>query len=190
MADLPCEKLIKKVKSFNLDIPIIIVSGQEDVGTAVQLLKEGIYDYIVKDDETKDRLWVSLKNLKEKVNHKQELNSLREEVQEKYDFSNILKGNSAAMQRVFKFMEKAAKTNKTVSITGETGTGKELVAKAIHYNSPRKKKPLVAVNVSAIPSELIESEFLVIKKVPLREQMLEELENLKRRIMAHYFWMK
>ena len=101
MADLPCEKLIKKVKSFNLDIPIIIVSGQEDVGTAVQLLKEGIYDYIVKDDETKDRLWVSLKNLKEKVNLKQELNSLREEVQEKlkrYPFPGNVRALKAVME--------------------------------------------------------------------------------------------
>ena len=62
------------------------------------------------------------------------------------------------MQRIFKLMEKSAKTNITVSITGETGTGKELVTKGIHYNSPRKKKPLVAVNISAIPNELIESE--------------------------------
>ena len=158
LPDLSCEKLIKEVKNFNPEIPIIIVSGQEDVFTAVNLLKEGIYDYIVKDDDTKDRLWVNLKNFKEKANLKQELNSLREEVQGKYDFFNILKGNSSPMQRIFKLMEKSAKTNITVSITGETGTGKELVAKAIHYNSPRKKKPLVAVNISAIPNELIESE--------------------------------
>jgi DNA-binding NtrC family response regulator len=105
-----------------------------------------------------------LKNLKEKANLKQELNSLREEVQGKYDFFNILKGNSSPMQRIFKLMEKSAKTNITVSITGETGTGKELVAKAIHYNSPRKKKPLVAVNNSAIPNELIESELFGHKK--------------------------
>lgn len=158
LPDVSCEKLIKEIKSFNQDIPLVVVSGQEDVSTAVNLLKEGIYDYIVKDDDTKDRLWVTLKNLKEKVNLKEELNHLREEVKEKYDFSNILKGNSGAIQRVFRLMEKSAKTNITVSVTGETGTGKELVAKAIHYNSPRNKKPLVAVNVSAIPNELIESE--------------------------------
>jgi len=91
LPDLSCEKLIKEVKNFNPEIPIIIVSGQEDVFTAVNLLKEGIYDYIVKDDDTKDRLWVNLKNFKEKANLKQELNSLREEVQGKYDFFNILK---------------------------------------------------------------------------------------------------
>ena len=76
----------------------------------------------------------------------------------KYDFENVIIGKSEAMQQVYSLMQKAAETNITVVITGETGTGKEVVAKAIHFNSRRKDKPLVAVNMAAIPRELAESE--------------------------------
>ena len=152
------DNLINKIKNFDPDIPIVIVSGQEDVSTAVDLLKKGAYDYIVKDEDTKDRIWNIIKHLKQNVNLKQELSQLREEVGSKYDFSSTMVGESEAMHKVFTLMEKALKTNITVSISGETGTGKEMVAKGIHYNSKRNKGPFVAVNMSAIPSELIESE--------------------------------
>ncbi len=152
------DDLINKVKNFDPDIPIVIVSGQEDVSTAVDLLKKGAYDYIVKDEDTKDRIWNIIKHLKQNVNLKEELNQLRKEVAHKYDFSSTMVGDSEPMQKVFTLMEKALKTNITVSITGETGTGKEMVAKGIHYNSKRSKGPFVAVNMAAIPSELIESE--------------------------------
>ena len=84
--------------------------------------------------------------------------SLRNEVQKKYDFSKTIKGNSVEIKKVFSLIEKSTTNDITVSITGETGTGKELVAKAIHYNSNRKSEPFIAINVTAIPSELIESE--------------------------------
>ena len=158
LGDEKADDLIKKIKNFDPDIPIVIISGQEDVSTAVDLLREGLYDYIVKDEDTKDRVWNIIKHLKQNVNLKEELNQLRQEVVQKYDFSSTMIGESAAMQDVFKLMEKALKTNITVSITGETGTGKEMVAKGIHYNSKRVKGPFVAVNMAAIPSELIESE--------------------------------
>ncbi len=158
LPDMQCEAVMKRIKKFNPEIPIIIISGQENVSTAVNLLKEGAYDYITKDDDTKDRVWNTIKNIQENLKLKTELSNLREEISNKYEFSNSIKGNSKAIQRVFNLMEKAAKTNITVSITGETGTGKELVAKAIHYNSKLQAKPLVTVNVAAIPNELIESE--------------------------------
>ena len=150
--------VIDKIKKYNSEIPIIMVSGQEDVSTAVDLLKRGIYDYIVKDDDTKERLWNAMKNVKENVKLKEEISVLKEEIGKKYEFSKIIKGKSPLVMKVFKLMEKASGTNITVSISGETGTGKDLVAKAIHYNSSRSKKPFVALNVSAVPKELIESE--------------------------------
>ncbi|HPE55242.1 MAG TPA: sigma-54 dependent transcriptional regulator [Bacteroidales bacterium] len=158
LPDISGFDVIKKVKEYNSDIPVVVVSGQEDVATAVRLLKDGAYDYFVKDEDTKERLWNTIKNIKERNELKEEINVLKEEIGKKYEFKNIIKGNSPAIQQIFGLIDKATQTNITVSIYGETGTGKELVAKAIHYNSPRVKYTFVPINVTAIPSELIESE--------------------------------
>jgi DNA-binding NtrC family response regulator len=158
LPDMSGLDVMKQIRKENMDIPIIIVSGQEDISTAVALLREGAYDYFVKDSDVKDRLWNVIKKIRENLQLKREISDLKEEIGKKYEFRNVIKGNSPAIKQIFSLIEKAIKTNITVSITGETGTGKELVAKAIHYNSTRAKKPFVAVNVSAIPSELIESE--------------------------------
>ncbi|MEJ8756659.1 sigma-54 dependent transcriptional regulator [Pontibacter sp. H259] len=151
-------QVLSIVKERSPDTQVIIISGQEDVATAVSLLKQGAYDYIVKDDDTPERLWNTINKIRENISLRKEITQLREEIGQKYDFSKVIIGNSPAIKKVFALMDKAAKTNITVSISGETGTGKELVAKAIHYNSIRKKLPYVAVNVAAIPKELIESE--------------------------------
>ena len=158
LPDISGLEVLKKIKQDKAETKVIIISGQENIGTAISLLREGAYDYIVKGDETKDRLWNLVNNLRERVDLQKELSQLKSEVQSKYEFSKSLIGNSAALKRTFDLMEKAAKTNITVSVTGETGTGKELVAKAIHYNSLRKDKAFVAVNIAAIPDTLIESE--------------------------------
>ncbi len=150
--------LFKKIRNTYADIPVIVISAQEDIGTAVELLKLGVNDYLVKDENTKDLLWNAISRIRENQSLKKEVEHLREELGHKYDFEKIIKGSSPAISNVFRLMEKAAKTNINVSVTGETGTGKELVAKSIHYNSERKKKPFVAVNMAAIPAELIESE--------------------------------
>jgi len=149
---------LKKIKENNSNTQVVIISGQEDVATAINLLKNGAFDYIVKDDDTKDRLWNTIQHLQEIAGLKQEVEQLRKEVGRKYDFSKTMIGNSDSMQKVFGMIEKAVQTNISVSIYGETGSGKEMVAKAIHYNSERRKKPFVAVNVTAIPKDLIESE--------------------------------
>ncbi|HPR57199.1 MAG TPA: sigma-54 dependent transcriptional regulator [Bacteroidales bacterium] len=158
LPDISGLEVLKKIMAYNPNIPVIIVSGQEDVSTAVNLLKEGAYDYFVKNDETKDRIWNSLKKIREKLNLEKEIDSLKEEIGRKYIFGNIIKGNSPGIKKIFSLIEKAIQTNITVSITGETGTGKDLVAKAIHYNSAKANLPFIAINVSAIPKELIESE--------------------------------
>lgn len=156
-------EVLKKIKTEDPEIPVVMISGQEDVSTAVNLLNAGAYDYIVKDEDAKDRIWNVAKNIKEKADLRTEIEGLREEIGTRYDFANLI-GISPALQKVKKLMEKAVTTNITVSITGETGTGKEVVAKGVHYNSPRKNKPFVAVNVAAIPSELIESELFGYEK--------------------------
>lgn len=158
LPDMSGEEVLKAIKTYNKNINVIIVSSQDSINTAVELLKHGAYDYITKDADTKNRLLNSINNAKKSTSLIREINQLREEIGQKYDFAKSIIGESSAMQRVFKLMSKAINTNITVSITGETGTGKEVIAKAIHYNSERKKKPFVAVNIAAIPETLIESE--------------------------------
>lgn len=158
LPDMSGEEVLKEIKSFDPNISVIIISAQEKIGTAVGLLKAGAFDYITKDEEAKDRILNSINNARNKTSLIKEIDKLKEEINTKYEFEKSIIGNSASIKKVFGLIEKALKTNITVSITGETGTGKELVAKAIHYNSTRKKKPMVAVNISAIPKDLIESE--------------------------------
>jgi DNA-binding NtrC family response regulator len=163
LPDTKGELILEKIKQISPDTQVIIVSGQEDVKIALQLLKKGAYDYIVKDEDTKERLWNTIIKISETLNLKKEIEQLQCEVVKKYDFSAI-RGNSEAIKQVFSLMEKAIKTNIIVSVTGETGTGKELIAKAIHYNSERRNKPFIAVNVTAIPNNLIESELFGYEK--------------------------
>jgi len=158
LPDMSGMDVLTRIKEHDSDVPVVIVSGQEDVGTAVDLLKKGVYDYVVKDEDTKNRLWNVVKNVKQHLDLKQELSELKEEIGKRYEYNKVIRGNSPAIRNIFKLIEKATKSNISVSITGETGTGKELVAKAIHYNSPRAKNQFVAINVSAVPGELIESE--------------------------------
>ena len=158
LPDAKGDELIAQIKEISPDSKIIIVSGQDNIKVAIELLKKGAHDYIVKDEETQDRLWITMQNLLENIGLKKEIENLQQEVTKKYHFQKAIVGNSTAIKQVFTLMERAVRTSITVSIYGETGTGKELVAKSIHYNSPRKNKPFIPVNVAAIPAELLESE--------------------------------
>ena len=158
LPDMAGEKVLSQIKSYDPKLNVIIVSAQEKIGTAVELLKLGAYDYIIKDQETKERLLNSINNARNNTSLVREIDYLKKEISEKYEFEKSIIGTSPAIKKIFSLLEKACSTNISVSITGETGTGKELVAKAIHYNSKRKNKPFVAVNIAAIPKDLIESE--------------------------------
>jgi len=158
LPDMPCEQILQEILAVNPDIQVIIVSAQEKISPAVDLMRAGAYYYIPKDTDAKDRLLYTIKNAREKVSQLKEITYLKKEIAEKYEFEKSIIGSSVSIKKVFGLMEKAVKTNISVSVTGETGTGKELVAKAIHYNSKRKSKAFVAVNIAAIPKELIESE--------------------------------
>ncbi|MEY2639773.1 MAG: hypothetical protein RIR90_1255 [Bacteroidota bacterium] len=152
------EEVLKKIKHDSPDTDVLVVSGQEDVGTAVSLLQAGAADYIVKNEDTKDILWNVIIRLQQIKSLKTEVSELKSQLKHRYDINKMIIGQSDAMQKVFQLIEKAAQTNITVSITGETGTGKEMVAKAIHHNSSRQQYPFVALNVAAIPRDLLESE--------------------------------
>jgi DNA-binding NtrC family response regulator len=151
-------EVLKKIKDYNSDIQVVVVSGQDDVYTAIGLLKQGAYDYIVKNEDARNRILSVINNIRENINLKEEISILKQEINKKYDYSNSIIGASTAIKKTFALIEKACGSKITVSITGETGTGKELVAKAIHHNSERKNKNFVAVNITAIPKDLIEAE--------------------------------
>ncbi len=156
-------EVMQSFHNFNKNFPIIIISAQSDIRIAVNLLKEGAFDYIVKDPELKDRLWMSMEKVRKISGYEKKIDQLEAEVNKKFKVNNLFVGHSNSLNNVFALIEKATKTNINVSVTGETGTGKDLVAKAIHYNSDRVG-PFIAVNVSAIPSELIESELFGYEK--------------------------
>ncbi len=158
LPDISGDKLLARLRQRWPEVPVIVISAQSKIATAVQLLKAGATEYLVKDDNTKDLLWNAIQKLRETSALREQVKRLEDQLQNKYDFSKILKGHSPAIEGIFGLMEKAAQTPVNVSITGETGTGKELVAKAIHMKSARHKKPFVAVNMAAIPAELLESE--------------------------------
>ncbi|WP_044201145.1 sigma-54 dependent transcriptional regulator [Flammeovirga sp. OC4] len=158
LPDMTGEEVILKIKAKLPQVPIIVISGQNDIQTAVSLFKLGVYDYITKEEDIRERLLNALNKIKTKQSLEEEVQTLRQELSNKYEFDNSIIGNSTPMKKVFQMLHKTKNNNITVSITGETGTGKEVIAKAIHYNSNRKNKPFVAVNIAAIPTSLLESE--------------------------------
>jgi two-component system response regulator AtoC len=158
LPDLSGLEVLKRIRQENDDMQVILISEQEDIDLVVSLLKMGAHDYITKSNDIRERLLNTIQNIRQGIGLKREISTLRREIQKKYSFRQSILGESPAIKSVYELIDKAVDTNITVVISGETGTGKELVAKAIHYNSKRKDRPFVAVNVPAIPSELIESE--------------------------------
>jgi len=158
LPDMTGIDVLREIKNLNPDIQVIMISEQADINVVVDLLKEGAYDYIVKTNDIRERLLNTVQNICNNLGLKKEISELKKEVQKKYSFSHLVLGESKAIKKVQELVSRATTTNITVSLFGETGTGKELVAKAIHYNSASSAGPFVAFNVSAIPAELVESE--------------------------------
>jgi len=135
---------------------VIVITGYGTIETAVQAIKKGAYDYVKKPFKLIELPVIVRKGLKERK-LRFENQYLRRQLKEKFAFDNII-GSGRAMSRIFELVETVAGLNSTVLIQGETGTGKELIAKAIHFNSPRKERKLVSINCGAIPENLLESE--------------------------------
>lgn len=141
-------------EAMNLtEAPFIVISGHGNIELAVQAIKKGAFDYIAKPLDL-NRLLITLRNALDKVNLVVETKKLRKKMTNKYK----MVGESEPMLQLKKLIEKVGPTQARVFITGENGTGKELVARAIHESSDRAKAPFVEVNCAAIPSELIESQ--------------------------------
>ncbi len=147
---------LKEVVARHFDSTVVVMSAYGTTDTAVQAIKLGAYDYISKPFR-RNEIILTLKKAEERARLKRENLLLRAEVGRAYSFENIV-SKSASMLHIFDMIKKIADYKTTVLILGESGTGKELIAKAIHYNSARRDKPLVAVNCGGIPENLLESE--------------------------------
>jgi DNA-binding NtrC family response regulator len=147
LRDMKGDEVLEKIKELYPDLPVVIISAQEDIGIALELLKHGAYDYIIKNDETKDRIWKIMTNIRDLYELKDKNDELSKEVKTKYNWQASIIGESPELQTVFKMIDKVRDSKINISITGETGTGKELIAKAVHYNSSRADFPFVAVNM-------------------------------------------
>ena len=149
-------ELMKRAKAQQPNIEVIIITAYASIPTAITAMKEGAYDYIEKPF-CPERAELLVKKLAEHQELVEENLSLRQKLEDRYRFENII-AKSSKMQRVIEVIKVVAKSNATVLITGDSGTGKELVARAIHSQSHRRNKPFVAVSCAALPESLLESE--------------------------------
>ena len=147
---------LEKIKGFDADIGVIMISGKDRAETAVSALKKGAYDYVAKPFNPDDLL-STIRRYIEAHYLKTEVEYLKEELRKDFVHGEFV-SRSQKMREVFRLIDKVARTSSTVLVTGESGTGKELVARAIHSRGERSGKPFVAVNCGAVPSELMESE--------------------------------
>ncbi len=156
MPDKTGLEVLEEVKKINPEIDFIIITAYGTVEDAVKAMRNGAYDYISKPVDL-DELDLILNRLLEHKNLKSENELLKDQLKEKHKISSII-SNSSKMEEVLSISARAAESKATVLITGENGTGKEILAKAIHYISPRKEKPFIAVNIPALSENLLESE--------------------------------
>jgi two-component system response regulator AtoC len=149
-------ELLKNIKGTRPEVMVILMTAYGSIETAVEAMRIGANDYITKPIDLNELLIHISKAQKESILLR-ENRLLRMEVAKKFEFNNII-GKSKKMQEIFSLIEKVAPGSSTVMIYGGSGTGKELVAKAIHYNSPRADRPFLPFNCGAIPETLVESE--------------------------------
>jgi len=150
------EKVMQEALSIFPETIVIVMTGFADIQTAVDAIRTGAYDFVPKPFQLEEMVMRVERALRERQ-LKSENSMLRSELLGKYQFSSLV-GNSPAMQQIYRMVALVAQKNSTILITGETGTGKELIARAIHYNGLRKDHPLVSVNCGAIPANLLEDE--------------------------------
>jgi len=153
MPKMDGSEVLERIVLLAPDTPVVMISGHGDIDTAVDLLKNGAYDYIPKPLDL-NRLLVSVRNALDRTEIVAETKKLRKKVSKSYEMI----GESDGIKKVLDMIEKVAPTDARVLVTGPNGTGKELVARAIHEKSQRSDNALIEVNCAAIPSELIESE--------------------------------
>ena len=149
-------EMVEKIRQAAPQTEVILLTAYGNIPDGVQAIKNGAFDYITKGDDN-NKILPLLSRAVEKVEMSRRLAQLEKQVGEKFSFDTVL-GNSPAIREAIELARKVAATDATVLVTGETGTGKEVFAQAIHQNSARAKRSFVAVNCSAFSKELLESE--------------------------------
>ena len=150
-------ELLARIRVDWPEMAVVIMTAFSSISSAVEAMKLGAEDYIGKPFQL-DELAITVEKALERLSLRREVRELRAEVRGRYNFSNIV-GRSKPMQQLFEVIKRiAARRDASALITGSTGTGKELVARAIHYNSDRRDAPFMPINCSAIPDTLLESE--------------------------------
>ena len=162
MPDLNGVEVLRSAKEMNPRLSVVMITAHGTIRTAVDAMKLGAFDYITKPFDM-DEIKLIVKNALERSRLLAENIQLKQELQSRYRFDGIV-GDSRKMQEVFKIVERVASSNATVLVRGESGTGKELIARAVHYNSPRRDKPFIAVSCAALPETLLESELFGYEK--------------------------
>jgi DNA-binding NtrC family response regulator len=149
-------ELLDRIKQMDSEALVVMITAYSSVETSIAALRKGAYDYITKPFINEDILQTARNALRQRdLFH--ENRYLRRELKQKYQFENII-GRSDALTGIFKLIEKIANTTSSVLIQGESGVGKELIARAIHYGSSRADQPFIAINCAALPESLLESE--------------------------------
>jgi two-component system NtrC family response regulator len=156
MPDMNGLEVVKNIKNLNPEIPVVVITAFSDTKDAVQVMKEGAFDYLSKPVDL-DELEMLVSKAKEHRYLISENKVLREQLEEKYKFDSII-SQSREMEEVLNTAGRVAKSKATVLLRGQSGTGKELIAKAIHYSSNRKDKSMITVNCAALSENLLESE--------------------------------
>jgi len=155
-------QLLERIRGIDASLPVIIMTAFGTVETAVQAMKAGASDYILKPFSLDD-LMMTIDKVLELHTLRDENRRLKDELGHKYQFDNII-GKSPRMQEVFAAVSRVAPTRATVLLAGESGIGKDLIARAIHHHSPRRDRPFVKINCSALPENLMESELFGYEK--------------------------
>jgi len=155
LPDIDGIQVLKKLKETDSEVPVIMMTAYGEIETAVEAIKNGAYDFILKPFQL-EKMKVSIANALESSSLKQQLDGIRKKERETYNFKNFL-GRSKVMQEVFKKLKKIGESKaSTILIQGESGTGKELVARAIHESSNGSNRPFLEINCAALPETLLE----------------------------------
>src|SRR6188768_1825054 len=162
LPDVDGIELVRKCKQLDPEVEVIVVTGQGNIPRSVEAVKAGAYDFLEKPIDA-DRLLDKLEKALKQKSLVDENELLKAKLQDRYKFQNVI-GKSKKMQDLFELIESVAASEANILIQGENGTGKELIANAIHYNSKRLKGPFIKINCAAIPKDLIESELFGYKR--------------------------